>query len=227
MISSLKNDFPKSKDTSSQKDDLYDFLMKQPNFDLLNLLKEDKLIQIEKHFKKTPKGLRLNEFISIVFQYFEFDLSDPRLKELLCSKMIELFKEIDINDDSFLEWNEFSNHIISQSSVNQVASSKDTMPMFKQSANVPKIKFAKNSETTIEKLLYYPKDNYLFLVEQDSPKFHWFSIKDPVLRQTRKKTRPHALQKSENSCNFDHQTEHKTWDPENLCCRHMNPQTPQ
>jgi WD40 repeat protein len=182
MISVTKNDLPKAKETVPfKKDDVYDFLMKQPNFDLLNLLKEDKLIQIEKHFKRTPKGLRLNEFISIIFQHFEFDLSDPRLKELLCSKLIELFKEIDINDDSFLEWNEFSNHIISQSSVNQVANNKDTMPLFKQSTNVPKIKFSKNSETTIEKLLYYPKDNYLFLVEQDSPRFHWFSINEEVV----------------------------------------------
>ena len=103
----------------TSQDILYDFLVREPNFDLLNLLKEDKLSQIETYFHKRPSGLTLEEFIYIIFKYFEFDYSETRLKELLCLKLIELFKEIDVNDDSFLEWSEFSNHIIQLSSVNR------------------------------------------------------------------------------------------------------------
>jgi WD40 repeat protein len=157
---------------------LYEFLVREPNFDLLNLLKEDKLSQIENYFRKRPQGLKLEEFIYIIFKYFEFDYSEKKLKELLCMKLIELFKEIDINDDHSLEWSEFSNHIIQLSSVNRNNTERDNILPFKPSESKIKVKFSKTADTNIEKMLYYPKKSTLFLVEQNSPKFMIFNIND-------------------------------------------------
>lgn len=157
---------------------LYEFLLREPNFDLLNLLKQDKLSQIENYFRKRPKGLRLDEFIYIIFKYFEFDYSDKKLKELLCLKLIELFKEIDINDDHSLEWSEFSNHIIQLSSVNRNNTERDNILPFKPAESKIKLKFSKTADTNIEKLLYYPKKSTLFIVEQNSPKFLMFDVND-------------------------------------------------
>ena len=168
---------------------LLEYIRKEPNFDLLNLLKEDRLEKLEAFFLEREDGLTFDEFIYIIFNNFEFDYSDPELKELISLKLLELFKEIDINDDHSLEWSEFSNHIIQLSSISRGNTEKDNILLYKQSNKRIQVKVSKTADTHIDHLVYHSKTGQLILVEQNSPKFMVFNIDDrhnnwkPVIEQ--------------------------------------------
>lgn len=77
--------------------------------DILSHLDYKKLEKISEDFRKNPKkGLTLLEYIKVMLKHLE-DIKD---KVGLVKNLIELFKQIDVNGDEELEWDEFSNHII-------------------------------------------------------------------------------------------------------------------
>ena len=77
--------------------------------DILSHLNYKKLEKISEDFRKNPKkGLTLIEYIKVMLKH----LPDIKDKVGLVKNLIELFKQIDVNGDETLEWDEFSNHII-------------------------------------------------------------------------------------------------------------------
>jgi len=77
--------------------------------DILSHLNYKKLEKISEDFRKNPKkGLGLLEYIKVMLKH----LPDIKDKVGLVKNLIELFKQIDVNGDETLEWDEFSNHII-------------------------------------------------------------------------------------------------------------------
>ena len=96
--------------------------------DIMSMLEKEKLFIIEKDFHKKEKGLELKEFVKVMLkhlnysaQYQENDrggdkkkpsMTDEEMKQDITLRLIDLFKEIDVNGDETMEWEEFSNHII-------------------------------------------------------------------------------------------------------------------
>ena len=76
--------------------------------DILSHLNYRKLEKISDDFRKNPKGLSLTEYLKVMLKH----LPDVQDKPNLVKNLIELFKQIDVNGDETLEWDEFSNHII-------------------------------------------------------------------------------------------------------------------
>lgn len=77
--------------------------------DILSHLNYKKLEKISEDFRKNPKkGLTLLEYLRVMLKH----LPDIKDKAGLVKNLIELFKQIDVNGDETLEWDEFSNHII-------------------------------------------------------------------------------------------------------------------
>ena len=79
--------------------------------DILSALNYKKLEKISEDFrniKNVKKGLTLLEYLKVMLKH----LPDIKDKVGLVKNLIELFKQIDVNGDETLEWDEFSNHII-------------------------------------------------------------------------------------------------------------------
>jgi hypothetical protein len=79
--------------------------------DILSALNYKKLEKISEDFrniKNVKKGLTLLEYLKVMLKH----LPDIKDKVGLVKNLIELFKQIDVNGDDTLEWDEFSNHII-------------------------------------------------------------------------------------------------------------------
>jgi hypothetical protein len=77
--------------------------------DILSHLNYKKLEKISEDFRKNmKKGLTLLEYLKVMLKH----LPDIKDKVGLVKNLIELFKQIDVNGDETLEWDEFSNHII-------------------------------------------------------------------------------------------------------------------
>lgn len=80
--------------------------------EILQMLHRKKMVLIEQCFQKKEKGLEMDEFVSVMLQHLEYDDKNPKLKKNLTLALIDFFKEVDVNGDQTMEWEEFSNHII-------------------------------------------------------------------------------------------------------------------
>ena len=69
--------------------------------ELLSHLDEGKLTKIKNEFLKEEEGLELNQFLEVMLNHLEYS-KDEELK--ITIKLIDLFKEIDVNGDQHLEW---------------------------------------------------------------------------------------------------------------------------
>lgn len=47
-----------------------------------------------------------------MLEHLDYDRNDSKLKLKLTLALIDFFKEVDVNGDQSMEWEEFSNHII-------------------------------------------------------------------------------------------------------------------
>ena len=71
---------------------------------------KSKLEEIKKDFNKSEDdGLSLKQFLKVMLNHLGSEYTD---KTKLVKELIELFRQIDVNDDQTLEWEEFTNHII-------------------------------------------------------------------------------------------------------------------
>lgn len=57
---------------------------------------------------KQEDGLTMQQFIKVMLNH----LPDTRDRVGLVKNLIELFRQIDVNNDQTLEWDEFTGHII-------------------------------------------------------------------------------------------------------------------
>ena len=69
--------------------------------ELLSHLDEGKLTKIKNEFLKEEEGLELNQFLEVMLNHLEYS-KEEELK--ITIKLIDLFKEIDVNGDQHLEW---------------------------------------------------------------------------------------------------------------------------
>lgn len=79
--------------------------------DILSRLHRRNLGLIEREFPKED-GLSLNDFVSTLLRYLDYNKDDELEKIEVTLNLIDLFKEIDVNGDETMEWEEFSNYII-------------------------------------------------------------------------------------------------------------------
>ena len=78
--------------------------------DIMSYLNYRKLEEIKHDFGKSDlEGLSLDQFLKVMLNHLGAEYSD---KTKLVKELIELFRQIDVNNDETLEWEEFTNHII-------------------------------------------------------------------------------------------------------------------
>ena len=80
------------------------------DIDIMSYINKDKLNLINDAFNKLGMGLTLDEFLRIMLHFA--DISTEKEKINYVEKLIDAFKQIDVNGDETLEWDEFSNFIV-------------------------------------------------------------------------------------------------------------------
>lgn len=54
----------------------------------------------------------MDEFVACMLEHLDYDKKNKKLKHKITLALIDFFKEVDVNGDQTMEWEEFSNHII-------------------------------------------------------------------------------------------------------------------
>lgn len=78
-------------------------------------LHKKKMAVIEKCFPmKTAKaaGLTIKQFLKVMLEHLDYNKDSKEEVKKITLALVDLFKEIDVNGDGTMEWEEFSNHII-------------------------------------------------------------------------------------------------------------------
>lgn len=101
-LSSKNHTANSSQDMRMKKGNLSDSNQDQEEeTELLSHLDENRLTKLKNEFLNKPEGLLLNEFLEVMLSYLEYS----KHEELKISmRLIDLFKEIDVNGDQHLEW---------------------------------------------------------------------------------------------------------------------------
>ncbi len=135
--------------------------------DIMSHLNYRKLEEIKKEFMKNEEqGLSIEQFIKVMLVQL------PELKDHigLCRNLIELFRQIDVNNDQSLEWNEFIAHIIELGMVRKDRTFIDAIKSYFPSKINDKKKHEKH-DTEIEHMFYIEKLRHLLVMERDSKRF--------------------------------------------------------
>jgi hypothetical protein len=138
--------------------------------DILSRLHRRNLGLIEREFPKED-GLSLNEFVSTLLQYLDYNKDDEMEKIEVTLNLIDLFKEIDVNGDETMEWEEFSNYIIELGLVKKDKTGivSDIKSYFASETLLDKEKH----ENEIEKVHFFDFERmkYVFVLERNSSYF--------------------------------------------------------
>ena len=143
--------------------------------DIMALLHQKKLNIIERAFHEEGKGLSLDSFVKIMLEHLDYP---PELTNKVALNLIELFKEIDVNGDATMEWEEFSNHIIE---LGLIKKDRNVVNVIKTYNNSDCLIDRVKHYTEIEKVYFFEKPKYLFVLERDSPNFKVYDSNNATL----------------------------------------------
>lgn len=114
-------------------------------------------------------GLTMEQFIKVMLIH----LPETRDKVGLVKNLIELFRQIDVNNDESLEWDEFTGHIIELGMVRKDRTFIDAIKNYYASD----IKDDEKHDTEIENMFYIDKLKHLLIMERDSKRFKVYNSK--------------------------------------------------
>ena len=80
------------------------------DIDIMSYINKDKLNLINDAFNKLGMGLTLDQFLQIMLHHADIESEKESINYV--EKLIDAFKQIDVNGDETLEWDEFSNYIV-------------------------------------------------------------------------------------------------------------------
>ena len=101
-----------------------------------------------------------------------------KIKKKITINLIDLFKEIDVNGDETMEWEEFSNHIIELGLLRKDRTFRNVIKNYYPSELIAD---HEKHETEIEKLYYFESIRNLIVLEKDSPKFKVYNSNNSEL----------------------------------------------
>jgi hypothetical protein len=137
--------------------------------DLLNRLDSRKLEAIYNDYNlfAGDKGLKIQQFLAVMVQEQHLGIKKDYASNIkMIRQLIDLFHQIDVNNDQTLEWVEFTNHIIELGMVRKDRVFIDAIKNYQPSD----IKDGKH-DTEIEHMYYLDKLKHLLVMERDSKRF--------------------------------------------------------
>jgi hypothetical protein len=133
--------------------------------------------KIEEDFNRAPnKALSMQQFIKIMLHHLP--QKDADVETGLVRNLIELFRQIDVNNDQSLEYDEFTKHIIelgkwTNSPVTHLGLvSQDQNNVDSEKKYFPsKIEDNEKHDTEIENMYFVEKFKHLLVIERDCSMF--------------------------------------------------------
>lgn len=126
------------------------------------------------------KGLDLHKFIAVMTQEQHLGVKkDEESNIRMIRSLIDLFRQIDVNNDKSLEWVEFTNHIIELGMVRKDRVFIDAIKNYQPSD----IKDGKH-DTEIEHMYYLKELNHLLVMERDSKRFQVYNTMTGIRERT-------------------------------------------
>lgn len=105
----------------------------------------------------------MEQFIKVMLIH----LPETRDRVGLVKNLIELFRQIDVNNDESLEWEEFTGHIIELGMVRKDRTFIDAIKSYYASD----IRDDEKHDTEVENMFYIDKLKHLLVMERDSKRF--------------------------------------------------------
>ncbi len=136
-----------------------------PEIDIMSYINKDKLNLINDAFNKLGMGLSLDEFLRIMLHFA--DISTEKEKIDYVEKLIDAFKQIDVNGDETLEWDEFSNFIVETGISKQKSNFVDVIRNYHLSSVV---KDKQKHDNEIYKIYFFEQIKHLIVLENESKK---------------------------------------------------------
>ena len=133
--------------------------------DIMSYINKDKLNLINDAFNKLGMGLTLDEFLRIMLHFA--DISTEKEKIDYVEKLIDAFKQIDVNGDETLEWDEFSNFIVETGISKQKSNFVDVIRNYHLSTSV---KDKQKHDNEIHKIYFFEQIKHLIVLENESKK---------------------------------------------------------
>ena len=113
-----------------------------------------------------------------MLEHLDYNRENKEETTKITLALVDLFKEIDVNGDGTMEWEEFSNHIIELGLLRNDRGFKNVIKSYFASENlVDKVKH----ENGIEKVYYFEELNQLLCLEKDSPRLKVYKANNSEL----------------------------------------------
>ncbi|CAM9417678.1 unnamed protein product [Scytosiphon promiscuus] len=88
-------------------------------------------------------------------------------REEVISNLVELFKEVDINGDGMMEWDEFTRFVVVKAQLHHAQMSIDQLAEYRQGSRQARI-YNRSCET-VEQLCYVPGSHQLAVIQEHNP----------------------------------------------------------
>ena len=135
------------------------------DIDIMSYINKDKLNLINDAFNKLGMGLTLDQFLQIMLHHADIDSEKESIDYV--EKLIDAFKQIDVNGDETLEWDEFSNYIVETGISKQKNNFVSVIRNYHLSS-ITKDKTKHDSE--IHKVYFFERIKHLICLENESRK---------------------------------------------------------
>ena len=156
----------KAKEEEEDPDKNYD----EDDNDIMSHLNYRKLEEIKRDFLKNDnEGLTILQFVKVMLHH----LPENKDRVGLVRNLIELFRQIDVNGDNKLEWDEFTNHIIELGMVRKDRTFIDAIKNYYASD----VKDFEKHDTEVEHLYFLEKLKHFLVMERDSKRFKVYNAK--------------------------------------------------
>ena len=146
--------------TDKTKDDKPD-----EDIDIMSYINKDKLNLINDAFNKLGMGLTLDQFLQIMLHHADIESEKESIDYV--EKLIDAFKQIDVNGDETLEWDEFSNYIVETGISKQKNNFVNVIRNYHLS---PITKDKTKHDSEINKVYFFQKIKHLICLESESRK---------------------------------------------------------
>ncbi|KAH8097146.1 WD repeat-containing protein [Aureococcus anophagefferens] len=134
---------------------------------------------LKPQFMKARDGLAVRAFVDILFK--QLLGVEPRLRDALCdareassvvSLLHELFRQIDINGDQLVDWEEFTNHTISSGMMAGLYGADEFTVSYELDLGYsPTSSGGPSAHGSVQLMRYVPELGRILVVSKDSPKF--------------------------------------------------------
>eukprot|EP00752_Nemacystus_decipiens_P016546 g14788.t1 len=90
-------------------------------------------------------------------------------REEVISNLVELFKEVDINGDGMMEWDEFTRFVVVKAQLHHAQMSIDQLAEYRQGSRQVEVVSYNRSCETVEQLCYIPGSYQLAVIQEHNP----------------------------------------------------------